>query len=556
MIEFSQHDRRFRMMSFHFVAGLVCAVAIAVSTMVAEADEFRGSIDQWIEAGWKANDVKPAEPATAAEFLRRVYLDLHGVIPTREEAAAFLDDASPDKRSKLIDALLEHPRFAIHQADVWDLIYFTRNPPGYGTDKRKGFQKWLREQFENDVPYNEWVRSILRAEGNTVKDGSPMFYVMYKSQPEDAAEAITQKFLGIQLQCARCHDHPFEEWKQTDFYGFAGFLSRLRVVDVGTVDKEKAYAIGEMNTGDVLFTGPVTEQKRGQKGEPVKPKFLGSDPLVEPELPVDVKDPRNFPNGKQPPAPHFSRKNALADWITSADNPYFARAAANRIWGQLMGKGIVHPVDNLSPANPPSHPELLDELSNGLVAHNFDLKWLIREIVNSRVYQLSASGENTEAMPLWFERARYRPLSAEELFESWLLAGGYHDARKASGKEPEDRFNVRGFTWDYMRRFFGRPNDGMGNFQGGMQEHLYLNNGQIHQLISKDKGSLYDHLATSESPMEDRVERLFLQVLSRRPEAEETEKFVAHLSPKDDQRNQIHEAIWTLMSCSEFRFNH
>jgi hypothetical protein len=543
------------MKSFQFVAGLVCVAAIAASTIVAEADELRGSIDQRIEAGWKANDVKPAGLATDAEFLRRVYLDLHGVIPSREEAT-FLADASPDKRAKLIDALLEQPRFAIHQADVWDLIYFTRNPLGYGTRDRKGFQKWLREQFENDVPYNEWVRSILRAEGNTVKDGSPMFYVMYKSRPEDATEAITQKFLGIQLQCARCHDHPFEEWKQTDFYGFAGFLSRLRVVDVGTVDKQKAFAIGEMNTGDVLFTGPVTEQKRGQKGEPVKPKFLGGDPLAEPELPEDVKDPRNFPNGKQPPLPHFSRKNALADWITSSDNPYLARAAANRIWAQFMGKGIVHPVDNLSPSNPPSHPELLDEMSTGLAANNFDLKWLIREIVNSRAYQLSATGDNTEAMPLWYERSRFRPLSAEELFESWLLAGGYHDARKASGKEHEDRFKVRGFTWDYMRRFFGRPNDGMRNFQGGMQEHLYLNNGQVHQLISKEKGSLYDYLATSEAPMEERVERLFLQVLSRKPAAEEVEKFVAHMSPEDDQRNRIHEAIWTLMSCSEFRFNH
>jgi hypothetical protein len=544
------------MKSFQPGAGLVCVVAIAVFAEAVEADELRGSIDQRIEAGWKANDVKPAELATDAEFLRRVYLDLHGVIPSREQAATFLADASPDKRSKLIDALLDHPRFAVHQADVWDLTYFTRNPPGYGTGQRKGFQTWLREQFENDVPYNEWVRSILRAEGNTVKDGSPMFYVMYKSQPEDATEAITQKFLGIQLQCARCHDHPFEEWKQTDFYGFAGFLSRLRVVDVGTVDKQKAYAIGEMNTGDVLFTGPVTEQKRGQKGEPVKPKFLGGDPLAEPELPEDVKDPRNFPNGKQPPLPHFSRKNALADWITSPDNPYFARAAANRIWAQFMGKGIVHPVDNLSPSNPPSHPELLDEMSTGLAANNFDLKWLIREIVNSRAYQLSATGDNTEAMPLWYERSPFRPLSAEELFESWLLSSGYHDVQKASGKEPEDRFNVRGFTWGYMRQFFGRPNDGMGNFQGGMQEHLYLNNGQVHQLISKEKGSLYDYLATSEDSQEVRVERLFLQVLSRKPEADETAKFVAHLSAEDDQRNRIHEAIWTLMSCSEFRFNH
>jgi hypothetical protein len=536
---------------------LVLFVTVNLSSVVATAEDLlRTSIDAHIETAWQTNKVTPAEPASDAEFLRRVYLDLLGVIPSHEEAAAFLVDNSPDKRSKLIDSLLEHPRFAVHQADIWDLMYFTRNPPGYNTGKRKGFQNWLREQFASNVPYNEWVRAILTAEGNTVTDGAPMFYVMYKSRPEDATEAITQKFLGIQLQCARCHDHPFEEWKQTDFYGIAAFVARLRVVDIGNVDKEKAYTIGEMNTGDVLFTGPASEQMPGQKGEPIKPKFLGGDPLAEPELPEGVEDPRNFPSGKAPPAPHFSRKNALADWITSPDNPYFARAVANRVWGQIMGKGIVHPVDNLSPANPPSHPELLDELTTQLVEHKFDLKWYMREILNSRAYQLSSIGESPEALPTWFERARYRPLSAEELFESWLQAGGYNDALKASGKELEGRFKVRGFTWDYMRRFFGRPNDGMGNFQGGMQEHLYLNNGQVHTLISKEKGSLYDHVSTSEDPWEARVERMFLQVLSRRPADEETEKFVTHMSAEDDQRNRIHEAIWTLMSCSEFRFNH
>lgn len=543
-------------MKAHLTALFLFNAIAAFFPLSADADDLRGLIDRHIESAWQANDVMPTDAASDAEFLRRVSLDLLGVIPTHAEAAAFLDDTDPKKREKLIDALLEHPRFAIHQADIWDLMYFTRNPPGYGTDKRAGFQTWLQKQFADNTPYNEWVHAILTAEGNTVQDGAPMFYVMYKSQPEDATEAITQKFLGIQLQCARCHDHPFEDWKQTDFYGIAGFVARLRVVDIGNVDKQKAYAIGEMNTGDVLFTGPASEQMPGQKGEPVKPKYLGGDPLAEPELPEGVEDPRNFPSGKTPPAPHFSRKNALADWITSPDNPYFARAAANRIWAQFMGKGIVHPVDNLSPSNPPSHPELLDELSTQLVAHNFDLKWLIREIVNSRAYQLSSTGENTDAMPMWYERARYRPLSAEELFESWLQAGGYNDVLRSQDKELEERFTVRGFTWDYMRRFFGRPNDGMGNFQGGMQEHLYLNNGQVHTLVSKEKGSLYDYLSTDEAPWEQRVERMFLQTLTRRPGPEETAQFVAHMSAEDDQRNRIHEAIWTLMSCSEFRFNH
>lgn len=535
----------------------LCCLSVLTVIVPACADEpFRHVIDGHIETVWNSNDVQPAKVATDSEFMRRAYLDLLGVIPSHSEAAAFLDDADPKKREKLIDALLAHPRYAVHQADVWDLMYFTRSPLGFGTDKREGFQKWLQQQFVDNVPYDVWVRALLKAEGNTVKDGAPMFYVMYKSRPEDAAEAITQKFLGIQVQCARCHDHPFEDWTQTDFYGIAAFFTRLRVVDLGNVDKQKAYAIGEMNTGEVLFTGPAAEQMPGQKGEPVMPKFLGGSSLEEPELPEGTEDPRNFPNGKAPPAPYFSRKNSLAEWITAADNPWFARAAVNRVWAQFMGKGIVHPVDNLSRTNPPSHPELLDELTASFVANNFDLKWLIREIVNSRAYQLSSAGDATEAMPNWFERARFRPLSAEELFESWLLAAGYSDAMEVSGQKPTGRFSVRGFTWDYMRRFFGRPNDGSGNFQGGMQEHLYLNNGQIHQLVSKSKGSLYDHVTTSESPWEERVERMFLQVLSRRPTDEETEQFVAHMSADDDQRNRIHEAIWTLMSCSEFRFNH
>ena len=474
------------------------------------------------------------------------------MIPTYEEALAFLDDASPDKRAKLIDQLLEHPRFGLHQADVWDMVYFGRNPPGYNTDKREGFQTWLAEQFQKNTPYNQWVRQILRAEGNTVENGAPMFFVQYRNQPEDATEAVTQKFLGVQLQCARCHDHPFDDWKQTDFYGVAAFFARLDVVDVGNKNKQKAYAIGEKNFGDVLFTGPAIEQQPGQKGKPIAPKFLGGDPLEEPAPPEDLKDPRNFPNGKMPPAPYFSRKNALADWITDPQkNPYFARAAVNRIWGQFLGKGIVNPIDNLSPNNPPSHPELLNELTKSFVDSGFDVKALLREILNSRTYQLTSAGSVADAKPLWYEQARYRPLSAEELFESWLVAAGYPEDPK-----PEDRFRVRGFTWDYLRNAFGRPNDGQGNFQGGLQEHLYLNNGQVHQLISDKPGSLYHALESSNDPWENRVERLFVQVLSRRPSPAETEKFTAHLSEKDDPRGRLHEAIWTLMTCSEFRFNH
>jgi hypothetical protein len=213
-------------------------------------------------------------------------------------------------------------------------------------------------------------------------------------------------------------------------------------------------------------------------------------------------------------------------------------------------------VDNLSPDNPASHPDLLNALTEEFVARNFDMKWLIREIVNSRAYQLSSSGGPAAAKPLWYERARYRPLSAEELLESWIVATGYNEMLLANGQKPEaNRLSVKGITWDYVRRFFGRPNDGVGDFQGGLHEHLYLNNGQVHQLISDGKGSLHFELLNSEEPWEKRVERLFVQVLSRRPTEAEVARFVAHLSAEKDPRTQAREAIWTLLTCSEFRFN-
>ncbi len=297
--------RRFRLLG----SVAICAAAVAGFSPRAKAADgpLREVIDQRIEEAWAREKIKPAELAGDAEFLRRQFLDLIGVIPSYEEAAGFLDDTSADKRAKLIDRLLEDPRFAQHQADIWDMVLFGRNPPGYDTDKRVAFQDWLREQFAKNRPYDEWVRDILRAEGNSEDNGAPMYYVQYKNQPLDAAEAVTQTFLGVQLQCARCHDHPFESWTQTDFYGLAAFLTRLDVVNVGKKNKRTAYAIGEMNTGEVLFTGPASEQTPGKKGEPIKPKFLLGGLLEEPPLPKDVKDPRNFPSGKMPPAPVFAQ---------------------------------------------------------------------------------------------------------------------------------------------------------------------------------------------------------------------------------------------------------
>ncbi len=218
-----------------------------------------------------------------------------------------------------------------------------------------------------------------------------------------------------------------------------------------------------------------------------------------------------------------------------------------------MGRGLVHPVDNMSSSNDASHPELLDDLTAWLVSHNFDLKAYFRELANTKTYQLSSAGGSGEATPQWFQHARSRPLSAEELTASWRTATGYDAANKEGGNKP-DRY--RPLTRGYVLRFFGQPDNGVGEFQGGLHEHLYLNNGQIGSLIVSGPGSLLDALLDGKASWEERVERLFLQALNRPPGPEERQWMVDFLSAEPDPRQRAEDAIWALITSSEFRFNH
>ncbi len=542
-------------MSLPGVQTLALLLLVSASPAVVAQDQpLREVIDAAVQVAWQREQLTPAALSSDAEFLRRVYLDVVGTIPTAEEASTFLADKAPEKRAALIDRLLADPRHAQHQADLWDGLLFGRHPPGYDTDRREGFQAWLRQQFAENLPYDELARRILRAEGNSVDEGTPLFYAQYRNQPEDASEAISQIFLGVQLQCARCHNHPFESWTQLDFYGMAAFLSRVNVVSVGKKNNLNMFAVAEKSTGDILFTGPAKEQQPGKKGEPVGPKFLLGEALSEPPLPEGFKEVK-FEDGKPPPAPVFSRKNQLADWITRADNPWFARAITNRVWAQYLGRGLVHPVDNLSPANPPSHPELLDALTKWLVANRFDLRGLTRELLNSRTYQLSSAGPTSDPLPRWFEQARVRPLSAEELTDAWRVATGYLTVEQLSGKPPKES-RYRPLEGGYVLQFFGSPVNGTGDFQGGLQEHLYLNNGQLGSLISSGKGSLLDSLSAGSMTWDERVDRLYLAILSRPPTDAERTQLVSLLDRDAPPQERLRDAIWALMTCSEFRFNH
>ncbi|HEX8913212.1 MAG TPA: DUF1549 domain-containing protein, partial [Humisphaera sp.] len=378
----------------------------------------RDVIDREVQAAWDRekvpSDARAAAPADDTAFLRRLHLDLLGTIPTYDEAKRFLDDPSPGKRQALIDRLLDDPRFAARQALVWDLVLFGRNPPNTeAVRKRDAFRSWLTGKFAKNEPYDRWVKALLLAE----EPGSEAYYVQFSNKPEDLTESFSRTILGTQLQCARCHDHPYTTVTQKDFYGMAGFFVRLVVLDQGSdgggEKQGKRFKIGEKGSGDVLFAGNVKEAVPGKKGEPVKPKFLTGEPLDEPPLPKDYKEPEaKGGKAKDLPKPAFSRKAKLAEWATKPENPFFARAGVNRVWAQFMGRGIVHPVDNFGDDNPPVLPALLDEMTKRFVAGGFDTKALIREIVSSRSYQLAGTGAGTDALPKWWERARVRPLAA------------------------------------------------------------------------------------------------------------------------------------------------
>ena len=261
--------------------------------------------------------------------------------------------------------------------------------------------------------------------------------------------------------------------------------------------------------------------------------------------------------GQAPPKPLFSRKEKLAEWVTAADNPYFARAVANRVWAQFLGRGLVHPVDDLKVANKASHPELLDALTQQMKDHRFDLKWYIRELVNTQAYQLSSKGPGTEALPRWFERGRVRPLSAEEMLAAFRQATGFDAAARAAGVKPGEE-KLPGNVKTYMTLYFGEPTTGRGDFQPGLTEHLFLNNsGELRQMIQRRKGNLADTLLSSQLSPEERVDHLYLAVLTRLPRPAERERFVAHLTSDPKKADALmEEAIWVLLNCSEFRLNH
>lgn len=514
----------------------VCSVLVPHPSP-ASADHYvalpqRNEIDGLVWKRLQKLGITPSEPASESTVLRRLYLDIIGRGPTVEEAKRYLDDASPDRRTQLIDELLESPEYAEHWACKWtDLL--RPNPYHVGIKATLNYDAWIRDSFRKNKPFDQFVRELITAQGSTFRHGNVTLY-RDRRAPDELTTLVSQLFLGIRLECAKCHHHPFEVYGQDDFYSFAAYFAKIG---------RKGTGISAPISGSEEFvfagtSGVVTHPLTGDVMQP-KPLF-GEAPNVE-----GLADPRQ----------------ALAEWITSDTNPYFAKTAANRVWADLMGHGLVEPVDDLRGTNPPSNPELLEALAQHLRDHRYDLKSLIRWIANSHVYALgSIPNERNAADHRNFSRHYRQRLRAEVMYDTLTQIVGVTEQFAAAPPETRSKelWTVR--TESLFLDAFGRQDPNQDppcerNTEPTIVQALHLmNSNQLQSRIASDE-SRAAKLAATELTPEELFQELYLSIYARWPSAEEL-AFGISLYEADsaDRRRVTEDLMWALINTPEFIF--
>lgn len=538
--------------------------AIPASGLAADKVALHEQIDRLIADGWKARNIKPAEACSDAEFLRRAYLDLAGTIPTTGDARVFLDDPSPSKRLKLIDSLLAGPGYAPHMQQVFDVVFLERQ---YGANVTETeWEEYLRSSFAANKPWDQLVRELVGADGTDEKTRPATKFYMVRTidsyrvlNPTHVTRDIGRLFLGVNLQCAQCHDHPvIRDYKQADYYGIKAFVDRLYMFSGKHNDKPVMF-LAEKPEGEVSYHSAFDPKKKVHTGKPHMP---GGNDLQDPTLPKG-KEYKVAPANGVMPVPAYSRRAQLAKFLTSPDNVAFRRNAANRFWELIMGRGLVHPVDLNHAGNKPSHPELLDLLARHFAETRFDIKGLVRELVLTRTYQLSSIPPSPGAVPPpeAFAVAPLKPLRPAELAFAVMQAAGLLDAErlrlgaKADDKALQASLNshVKPFV-DSFARPPGHPESG---FEASLFQALFLGNGaEVNGLLTPRPGNLIDRL--SKLTDADRLaEEMYLSLFSRRPTKEEAAQVAAFLKDRaKDRPAALQEMAWAMLASAEFRFNH
>ena len=483
------------------------------------AHDLAGRIDRAVDEKLKAEKVAPSPEASDAEFLRRVSLDITGVIPTAERTKLFLDSSDPDKRAKLIDELLASPEYGKRMADVWQALLLAR-APNIIRYQPSHFAKWLADSFNSNKPWDRMVREVLTATG-TEDDNPVVIFYLANDSVDKLTDNVTKNLLGVQLQCAQCHNHPFTAWKQTEYWAMAAFFMKVRA--------DNANRAVRQGSSPGVSEGPQINRNRRALPESAKmvpAKFLGGEQpkLIERE----------------------AYRPIVADWITSPKNPYFARAMANRVWAMMFGRGIVNPVDDMHEGNEPSHPELLKDLADGFIASGFDVKELIRAVALGKTYQRSSKPVegNADTDRALLARMPIKVLPAEMLFDSLVQVSGSAPVREGRPAR-QGRGPAAGPRQQFVNFFRADEGADPTEYNHGIPQALrVMNSAQF------NRTTLVDQLTRNGPKPEEAIERLFLSVLSRRPTSAETTRFTAHLT-KAGLRSGCNDVLWVLLNSSE-----
>jgi Protein of unknown function (DUF1549)/Protein of unknown function (DUF1553) len=566
--------------SHRLIAGMFMILAPGAGN-VSAGEPLHRKIDRTIESKLEGD---PAPPATDAEFLRRIYLDLSGMIPTSAEARAFLDDPSAYKRQELIDRLLASPEYARRMQDVFDAMLMERRDQTYVPVSE--WQEFLRRAFAENLPYDQLVSAILSADGtDPATRGAARFYLDRLADPNALTREVGRMFLGRDLQCAQCHDHPLiDDYKQAHYYGLFAFFNRTSLFEIDM----KTAVLTEKADGDVTFTSVFKKKVTHKTG----PRILDGPPLAEPSVPKGAEylvAPSK--QKKVPTRPRYSRRALLAKRLTSEEVPEFRRNIVNRLWAMMMGRGLVHPVDLHHSENPPADAELLDFIAREFGAMRYDIKAFLRELALTRVYQRSSeppagsSPGDGSAVLSTFVVAALKTETPEQL--AWSVMQGLgvvaqtriQVEEKLDGHDPKMRAifqtdarrralratmvlervhdTLQGNVAAFVRQFAAAPGQPQDATEPTVHQALFLKNGrQIQNWLAPSSGSLIGRLAalTDSSSIAD---ELYLSLYTRRPTDEERTEVVRHLEDRGKERvPALQELAWALLASTEFRFNH
>ncbi len=500
----------------------------------------KNPIDRFILARLEARGLKPNHPLAPDRFLRRLSLDLTGQQPTPQDVREFVADQDPQKRTKLIDKLLSKPEFVLFwRIKLGDLLQISQARQG---DTVYRYLSWIDQSLRQNRPWDELVRTLLTSVGNPadIETGGPVNYALDSPDPSVQAEQAALRFLGLRLRCAQCHDHPFDVWTQDDYYGLAAFFAKVERGGMASGMMAGRTRVGINPDGKVLHL---------RTGKPTQPRLLDHKTV---DLPPN-EDPRK----------------AFAAWLVSPENPYFARAMANWTWAQLFGKGIVDPPDDMSRANPPVHPELLDALARDFVSHKFDLRHLIRTIAMSETYGLSsATVPGNEHDQRLFSHHIPRPLSAHQMADALAQATDvlnvYSDRNRVVSLKERRRsidFNDAAAVESPILEAFGRCDRStvcaaVSAPPLSLRQSLLLIGGD---LIESKVTSLNGYLANAlklELEPEELVENLYYRTVCRPPSPEELSRWVSELKQAPSLAEAAEDLFWSLLNSREFAFNH